>query len=213
MSGCSSRTTVFLAKRASTSDADGPKAFPYQVLNQLLNPTGRVRSRGGAPVLLHRVPTRKPCILGLVYTHPPPTRRFSVLLYTHPPPTHAKPAKNTVPIATPTITPTLHPGYTQITPTLHPRAISVCRKNVCKNVCVSNMYVDLYAIQLTVLLLDYCTPAEHPHLHPHPRILPNTHTYTHAISENRVFVIPTPESKKSVGPHLCRLAAGRGCAR
>ena len=31
MSGCSSRTTVFLAKRASTSDADGPKAFPYQV--------------------------------------------------------------------------------------------------------------------------------------------------------------------------------------
>src|SRR6056300_349268 len=31
MSGYSSRTTVFLAKRASTSDADGPKAFPYQV--------------------------------------------------------------------------------------------------------------------------------------------------------------------------------------
>ena len=31
MSGNSSRTTVFLAKRASTSDADGPKAFPYQV--------------------------------------------------------------------------------------------------------------------------------------------------------------------------------------
>jgi len=31
MSGCSSRTTVFLAKRASTSDADGPKAFQYQV--------------------------------------------------------------------------------------------------------------------------------------------------------------------------------------
>ena len=31
MSGSSSRTTVFLAKRASTSDADGPKAFPYQV--------------------------------------------------------------------------------------------------------------------------------------------------------------------------------------
>ena len=30
MSGCSSRTTVFLAKRASTSDADGPKAFPYK---------------------------------------------------------------------------------------------------------------------------------------------------------------------------------------
>ena len=139
-----------------------------------------VACRGEAPVLLHRVPTRKPCILGLVYTHPPPTRRFSVLLYTHPPPTHAKSAKNTVPIATPTITPTLHPGYTQITPTLHPRAISLCRKNVCKNVCVSNMYVDLYAIQLTVLLLDYCTPAEHPHLHPHPRILPNTHTYTHA---------------------------------
>ena len=68
------------------------------------------------------------------------------------------------------------PHYTHVTP----RAISVCRKNVCKNVCVSNMYVDLYAIQLTVLLLDYCTPAEHPHLHPHPRILPNTHTYTHA---------------------------------
>ncbi len=31
MSGNSSRPTVFLAKRASTSDADGPKAFPYQV--------------------------------------------------------------------------------------------------------------------------------------------------------------------------------------
>eukprot|EP01043_Picozoa_sp_COSAG02_P125006 COSAG02_NODE_62109_length_266_cov_8.053892_1_plen_36_part_01 len=31
MSGSSSGTTVFLAKRASTSDADGPKAFPYQV--------------------------------------------------------------------------------------------------------------------------------------------------------------------------------------
>ena len=31
MSGHSSRTTVFLAKRASTSDADGPKAFPDQV--------------------------------------------------------------------------------------------------------------------------------------------------------------------------------------
>ena len=29
--GNSSRTTVFLAKRASTSDADGPKAFLYQV--------------------------------------------------------------------------------------------------------------------------------------------------------------------------------------
>jgi hypothetical protein len=28
MSGYSSRTNVFLAKRASTSDADGPKAFP-----------------------------------------------------------------------------------------------------------------------------------------------------------------------------------------
>ena len=31
MSGNSSRPTVFLAKRASTSDADGPEAFPYQV--------------------------------------------------------------------------------------------------------------------------------------------------------------------------------------
>ena len=118
--------------------------------------------------------------------------------------THAKSAKNTVPIAAPTITPTLHPHYTHLTPTLHPRAISVCRKNVCKNVCVSNMYVDLYAIQLTVLLLDYCTPAEHPHLHPHPRILPNTHTYTHAISENRVFVIPIPADFRTYGfyPYL-----------
>eukprot|EP01043_Picozoa_sp_COSAG02_P038182 COSAG02_NODE_2925_length_7733_cov_8.735918_6_plen_73_part_00 len=31
MRGCSSRPTVFLEKRASTSDADGPKAFLYQV--------------------------------------------------------------------------------------------------------------------------------------------------------------------------------------
>ena len=54
------------------------------------------------------------------------------------------------------------------------------------------MYVDLYAIQLTVLLLDYCTPAEHPHPHPHPRILPNTHTYTHVISRIRVLPIPVP---------------------
>ena len=66
------------------------------------------------------------------------------------------------------------------------------------------MYVDLYVIQLTVLLLDYCTPAEHPHLHPHPRILPNTHTYTHAISENRVFVIPIPADFRTDGyyPYL-----------
>ena len=30
MSGYSSLTTVFLDKRASTSDADGPKAVPYR---------------------------------------------------------------------------------------------------------------------------------------------------------------------------------------
>ena len=46
----------------------------------------------------------------------------------------------------------------------------------------------------------------HPHLpvHPHPRILPNTHTYTHAISENRVFVIPIPADFRTYGyyPYL-----------
>eukprot|EP01043_Picozoa_sp_COSAG02_P025253 COSAG02_NODE_1412_length_12756_cov_57.891048_8_plen_178_part_00 len=83
--------------------------------------------------------------------------------------THAKSAKNTVPIATPTITPSLHPLYTRVTPTLHPWSISECPKNVCKIVCEAEMYADLYVIQLTVLLLNFSTPAEHPNLHPHPR--------------------------------------------
>ena len=58
--------------------------------------------------------------LGLVYTHPPPTRRFSVLLYTHPPAhprkisqkhsTHRNTHDNTH------LTPTLHPPDTHVTP-------------------------------------------------------------------------------------------------
>ena len=157
----------------------------------------------------YRVPTRKPRILDSCTPTHHRTHDFpSFTTPTHHR-THAKSAKNTVPIATPTITPTLHPHYTHLTPTLHPRAISVCRKNVCKNVCVSKMYVDLYVIQLTVLLLDYCTPAEHPHLHPcnfgEPGI---RNTHTRGFPYLWVLPIPTPESKNQWGPTSVRRPPG-----
>ena len=96
-----------------------------------LDDLNRVTARGGAPVLLHRVPTRKPCILGVVYTHPPPHPRKISQKHS----THRNTHDNTH------LTPTLHPLDTQVTPagnfSVQQKCMQkcMCSRYVCRFVC------------------------------------------------------------------------------